>query len=97
MKGAGLEAVWKKLESWARGLPQASGDTPYLISLRQEQALDGLLGALDRADIRLSEGGALEIAALHLQEGMSSVRELTGEGAPQEVLEAIFSRFCIGK
>jgi len=95
--GAGLDDVWKILEAWVAEIPGQFGNTPHLISLRQEQALDGLLESLDQAADRLSEGGALEIVAQHLQEGVQSIRDLTGEMAPEEVLSGIFSRFCIGK
>jgi tRNA modification GTPase len=96
-EGSGLDALWKMLEAWAGDIPDEYGDTPHLVSLRQEQALDGLLGALNRALAQLSEGGSLEIVAQHLQEGVRSIQDLTGEMAPEEVLDGIFSRFCIGK
>ena len=39
----------------------------------------------------------LECLALELREALSALGQITGETTPDEILEQIFSRFCIGK
>jgi tRNA modification GTPase len=39
----------------------------------------------------------LEFVALDLREGLRSLGEVTGETTPDDILDLIFSRFCIGK
>jgi tRNA modification GTPase len=38
-----------------------------------------------------------EITAFELQSLIDSLSEITGEISPDDVLDSIFSRFCIGK
>jgi tRNA modification GTPase len=38
-----------------------------------------------------------EIVALELREALAAIGEVTGRQASEELLERIFSRFCIGK
>ena len=38
-----------------------------------------------------------ELLAVDLEEALRGVGELTGEVTVEEVLEGIFTRFCIGK
>ncbi|MCJ7500545.1 tRNA uridine-5-carboxymethylaminomethyl(34) synthesis GTPase MnmE, partial [bacterium] len=45
----------------------------------------------------LRESREPELLAVDLQEALLGVGELTGELTVDEVLEEIFSRFCIGK
>jgi tRNA modification GTPase len=38
-----------------------------------------------------------ECLAMDLREGLNSLGLITGETTPDEILDHIFSRFCIGK
>ncbi len=38
-----------------------------------------------------------EFLALDLKESLQALGEITGETTPDEILDQIFSRFCIGK
>jgi len=58
--------------------------------LRAHRALDASLAA---AEERLPP----ELMALELRSALDAIGEVTGETTPGDVLDAIFSRFCIGK
>jgi len=45
----------------------------------------------------LSENTPVEIAAFELKEGLDMLGKITGETADNEILNRIFSRFCLGK
>lgn len=57
------------------------------------QARDALIQA---AEAQRAQAG-LDLVALHVREAAESIGEITGEIAPDEVLERIFSTFCLGK
>ena len=38
-----------------------------------------------------------EILALELHDALHAFGEITGETTPDEILEQIFSKFCVGK
>jgi tRNA modification GTPase len=38
-----------------------------------------------------------EFLALELREALDSLGEITGETTPGEILDKIFTRFCVGK
>jgi tRNA modification GTPase len=42
-------------------------------------------------------GVALDLVSLHIQEATESIGEISGDIASEEVLEHIFSSFCLGK
>ena len=45
----------------------------------------------------LRRGELLELCAADLRDAADALAEITGEIAPDDVLETIFSQFCIGK
>jgi len=45
----------------------------------------------------LSLGGFPELLAMELREGLSALGVITGESTPDDILNNIFGRFCVGK
>ena len=95
--GAHLDRLWTAMEGWMDELLLRGTETPFWVSLRQEQVLDAFVDSVRRARTEAEAGGSLEIGAQHLWDGMRALQDLTGELTPEEVLDGIFSRFCIGK
>jgi tRNA modification GTPase len=66
-------------------------------NLRHKVCLERSQGALARA-IELVEGGAPpELVAIELQEALARLGEIIGVTTSEDVLDQIFSQFCIGK
>jgi tRNA modification GTPase len=65
--------------------------------LRHADAVRKAVSALERAERAVGEGLSLEFPAADVREAMLALAELTGEIAPEEVLNSIFGSFCIGK
>jgi tRNA modification GTPase len=66
---------------------------PQVISLRQKNLLEGAKNVLEGTDQSLSA----EFIVSDLEEAGDFLGELTGQITSEEVLDEIFSRFCIGK
>lgn len=58
-----------------------------------KQAYEALSGAIEAQ----MAGAGLDIVALHVREAAEFLGEITGDIAPDEVLERVFSTFCLGK
>ena len=68
-----------------------------LTRARQRLAVERALSALTRASAAAAEGLPLEFPAADVREATGALAELLGEVAPEEVLDAIFGAFCVGK
>ena len=68
-----------------------------LTRARQRLAVERALSALSRASVAAEEGLPLEFPAADVREAAGALAELLGEVAPEEVLDAIFGAFCVGK
>ena len=66
-------------------------------SPRQKQLIDAALAALEEALTLADTGEPLDLIAPALREGVNALGEITGEVSTAEILEAMFSRFCVGK
>jgi tRNA modification GTPase len=68
-----------------------------LPTARQKEALTLAREAFRSASAGLIQGRPVELSAVDLKEGLDHLDRVTGRTAPQEVIDQIFSRFCIGK
>jgi tRNA modification GTPase len=66
-------------------------------TIRQKGALEQALEVLQRACLGLHEGIPDELIACDLSEALAALRTITGESVEADLLDQIFSRFCIGK
>jgi tRNA modification GTPase len=64
---------------------------------RHQDALHRAAGELAAAAAGLAGGVYADCLTIDLTAAASDLAEITGETAGEDLLEAIFSRFCIGK
>jgi tRNA modification GTPase len=73
-------------------------DAPVVITnIRHRAALDRSLASLHHAIRALQEDYASEFIAIDLNEAREALEEITGAIQNDDILERIFSNFCIGK
>ena len=71
---------------------------PALVpTLRQKIILEKTREALQEAHREMSQKVSAEFIAVNVQEALDQLGSLVGKTTPEDVLEKIFSRFCVGK
>lgn len=68
-----------------------------MINSRHQDALKRAREATARAVEALRAGATLELAAMDLRIAVNAVGEIVGKTATEDLLDMIFSQFCIGK
>lgn len=66
-------------------------------NLRHRKALEEALACFQRAADVLTASRPMELPALELRSGIDALGQIIGETTPEDVLESIFSQFCLGK
>jgi tRNA modification GTPase len=97
-EGSGLDELRRAMvEAVLPGTRQDSVSkgfkAPQVTSLRQKNLLEEALHLLERVDFQAPS----EIIAEDLREAGERLAEITGKITDEDVLERIFSRFCVGK
>lgn len=93
--GVGLDRLVDELRGRAQRNLHLSGDAVLVAHARQAFELSGARAALDRSTEFGSD--ALELRAEELRNACRYLDRLTGRIEYDQILGAIFSRFCIGK
>jgi tRNA modification GTPase len=95
--GAGLDELRRAIADAFAGEGADSRESVLLSDRRHREALLRARQALTRFLAGLDAGLSPELLALELREALQALGEVTGETTPEEILERIFTRFCIGK
>ncbi len=64
---------------------------------RQKEKIICAIDSLNSALQTIKEGKDIELLAFDIDEAINSLKELTGELTTEDILDKIFSNFCIGK
>ncbi|HEY5258875.1 MAG TPA: tRNA uridine-5-carboxymethylaminomethyl(34) synthesis GTPase MnmE [Candidatus Baltobacteraceae bacterium] len=72
-------------------------ERPHLASAWEFDAVAQALSAIDRARSTVAAGEPVDLIAGELQRAHAALGQVTGDVATEELLDGIFSRFCIGK
>lgn len=95
--GQGLDRLKERIYAIATGERNAIPAEIIITNLRHKAALEQAESFLSKARDSIMSGLSPEFAALDLGEAIRSLGEIIGETAGEDILEKIFSTFCIGK
>jgi len=91
--GQAMEALKTTLYGLISKSARLAGNSPIVVNERHRGCLLRAMEALDR----MPASASVECLALDLKDAIISLGEITGEQVSEEVINGIFSRFCIGK
>ncbi|HAR96155.1 MAG TPA: tRNA uridine-5-carboxymethylaminomethyl(34) synthesis GTPase MnmE [Deltaproteobacteria bacterium] len=97
LHGSGLDALKERLYQVFLSRGYQGGGRMLVTNIRHRDALVKADAAIERAITCMNGGDSLEFVAFELREALSHLGEITGETCTEEILDQIFSRFCIGK
>lgn len=94
---AGLEELKQRLLSVIPQSQSAAEESVHIANRRHFEALGKAANSLSIALASARSGATSEFVAFDIREAMEFLAEITGEVTSEEILDSIFSRFCIGK
>jgi tRNA modification GTPase len=97
LTGQGLAELEEALAHLILGGQVSLSEEALVSSVRHQAALQAAAEHLDAAQHALAEGLPLDFVSIDLDAAYAALGEITGETASEDLLERIFSEFCIGK
>jgi len=97
LTGAGIPALRAAIVAAVAGPSAASREAALLTNLRQHQAVQEALRGLASARTAVASRIPHEMLLLDLYAALRALDTLTGATTTDDVLQLIFSTFCIGK
>lgn len=95
LTGEGKDALAAEIAAKYDGMTLDSGET--LISARQHAAISKGARAVSDAIAALDSGYTQDVAGLDIENALAALGELDGRLVSEDIVNEIFSRFCVGK
>ena len=95
--GEGIEALKKMIRETIAGSDKRLEGEAVITNLRQKVALELAKKELNNFLDAVTQELPIEIHALHLRSGIDALAGITGTVTTEDILDRIFSEFCIGK
>ncbi len=95
--GTGIEQLKQQLLLQVRGNSAVPLGHAFLINQRQQQALGHARDFLEKAHQGLTRNCYADLVAADLRSALDAIGTVTGETTADDLLDRIFSEFCIGK
>jgi tRNA modification GTPase len=95
VRGNGIDTLRKRIVELAGG--GSESESAMLTNVRQQTAVNGAVEALAKATEASRTNTPHEMLLLDLYAALRALDELTGATTTDDILNLIFSTFCIGK
>jgi tRNA modification GTPase len=97
LTGQGIEALKDKIKQMAWSGEIGVEMLEVMINARHHDALQRARAATERTIEALRTEQTLELVAMDLRIGVNAIGEVVGKTTTEDLLDSIFSQFCIGK
>lgn len=97
MTGEGLDALRKCIQSFVTQGDQLQLEEPILANERQRQLVADALNSTGAAVTGIRARAGEELVCEDIREAAGALGRITGEDLTEDLLDEIFSRFCLGK
>ena len=96
LQGNGIANLIKAIDKKLISHPSLSGGL-VLTNSRHKLSLDSVASSLERALLVIDSNDSLEVLSVELREAISRLDEILGLTSVDDILDNVFSKFCIGK
>ena len=95
--GEGVDRLERAIAAAALAGTSGEAGEPLIDSERQRDCIERALESLERFRGDREKGTSPDLLAVDLAEALSALGEITGEVTSAEILDRMFSDFCVGK
>ena len=97
LHGSGIEELESAVFQHVIGGDFVLGDSPIITNVRHDDALRRAQASLSHAIESLNAKMPSELIAVDLRSSLDAIGEIVGKTTTEDILDRIFSQFCIGK
>ena len=95
--GEGVEEIYRKVSELFRTSEIKMNDGIIITNIRHKNQIDKAIGSVNEAIESNNSGLPIDIVSIPIKQILSDLSAITGEDVAEDIINEIFSKFCLGK
>lgn len=97
LKKEGLDTLYKKMAEIFKISDINTENTSIITNIRHKEAIKKAKESILKIRPTIEEGMPVDITAIYFKEAIEELNKITGENVTEDIINEIFSKFCLGK
>lgn len=96
-EGIGIEKLYDLIESMYKQKDISMNDGVIITNIRHKNQIDKAINSVDEAINSIENCMPIDIISIPIKQILSDLLQITGEDVSEDIINEIFSKFCLGK
>ena len=96
-ENAGLDELYDKMAQIFNVGEIDTENTSIITNIRHKQAIKNAKENIEKALYVINSGIPIDITAIYFKQAVEEINKITGENVTDDIINEIFSKFCLGK
>ena len=97
LNNEGIDCLYKKMASIFKIEDINTENTSIITNLRHKEAITSAKNNILKVSDTIKEGMPIDITAIYFKQAIEELNKITGENVTEDIINEIFSKFCLGK
>lgn len=93
----GIEEIYEKMSEIFNMNGVETENTSIITNVRHKQAIKNAKESIEKALEVIDSGMPIDITAIYFKQAIEEINKITGENVTDDIINEIFSKFCLGK
>ena len=93
----GIEELYNRMLNLFTNKEIKAENAEIITNIRHKDAISDALKSIISAENTINDGMTIDITAIYFKEAIENLNKITGEDVTDDIINDIFSKFCLGK
>ena len=96
-EGSGIEELYKEIERMFQIEGLETGGETIITNIRHKNQIELAIKNIDEAKMAVLNNMPIDIISISIKQSLEELGKITGQNVSEDIINEIFSKFCLGK
>lgn len=97
LEKTGIEELYNSMVELFRINEINPENTSIITNVRHKEAISSAQNSIEKVEKTIKDNMPIDITAIYFKEAIEELNKITGESVTEDIINEIFSKFCLGK